>query len=722
MKRLLSLLLAIIMVMNLGIAAFAAGSPTLEFEGATFTQKGQTKEVKLTAKNFGRITVLQFGIEYDKTKLEVVNVEVNPNLAEYRVNVNIPGEIYVVWDDLSPKSISGDLVTIIFRSVSEKAGETEIGFIEGEDLIFANENFEDISSDVVVAGNGKIVFDYPRPTLEFEGATFTQKGQTKEVKLTAKNFSKITALYLALEYDESKLEVENVEVNANLAAPTVNTAISGEIYVVWDALSSSQINGDLVTITFKSITQKAGETEIGFIEGEDIVFAGEDFSEIPFSDIAISGNGKIVFDYPKPTLEFEGATFTQKGQTKEVKLTAKNFEKITMAQFAFGYDETKLEVVNVEIHPNLMSPTVNFDIPGEIYVCWDGLSAADMNGELAVITFKAIADELGSTEIDFLEGEELIFAGEDYLEIDNVVIPNEPCKAEIDYVHVHTWNDWTVTKDPTCTEPGERYHTCTAYKGTCGEVATEEIPALGHDWDEGVVTTEPTCDEDGVRTHTCQRANCPVGTKTSVEPKLGHDWSEWEETVAPDCEEYGEATRYCKRDRQHIETRPVDPLGHDWGEWEETKAPDCTNPGEKVHVCGVCGEEETGTIPALGHDWSAVSYEWSEGGKVCTAERECANDASHNEKVTAKVTEKVIKEATCTEPGETEYTAKFECDWASERKTVKADIPALGHDWGEAEYEWSKDGKSCTAERICKNDAQHTEEVKAEVSGKEVKA
>ncbi|MBR2042031.1 MAG: NPXTG-anchored protein [Oscillospiraceae bacterium] len=374
----------------------------------------------------------------------------------------------------------------------------------------------------------------------------------------------------------------------------------------------------------------------------------------------------------KPVIEFVTSDFTAEGQTQVVKVVAKNFGKVTALQFAFEYDETKLEIVECAVNAGLAGATVNALIPGEIYINWEALAAAPIDGELVVITFKAIADELGTTAFGFMPGEDIIFAGEDFLEIPaaEIEVPAEPAEVEIDYVHEHEWSDWEETKAPWCGVAGEQVRHCEAYNGTCDAEETEAIDALEHDWDagvvqdalcgetadvlytclrcqetktetgvvvehdwdEGVVTTEPTCEEDGVRTHTCQRANCPVGTKTSVEPKLGHDWGDWVENVAPDCDEYGEDIRYCNRDRQHTETRPVEPLGHDWGEWDETKAPDCTNPGEKVHVCGVCGEEETGTIPALGHDWG----EWvvvkeatiSEDGEE---KRVCKRDESHVE-------------------------------------------------------------------------------------------
>ena len=44
----------------------------------------------------------------------------------------------------------------------------------------------------------------------------------------------------------------------------------------------------------------------------------------------------------------------------------------------------------------------------------------------------------------------------------------------------HPLGDWVITKKPTCTEPGERQHSCKVKD--CVVTETEELPALGHQW------------------------------------------------------------------------------------------------------------------------------------------------------------------------------------------------------------------------------------------------
>ena len=71
------------------------------------------------------------------------------------------------------------------------------------------------------------------------------------------------------------------------------------------------------------------------------------------------------------------------------------------------------------------------------------------------------------------------------------------------------------------------------------------------------------------------------------------------------------------------------------------------------------------------------------------------------------------KAATCTEPGLTEGTKCSVCGVAIQEQK---EIPATDHAWGKTTYEWSEDGKTCTAKRVCGNDATHVETAKATIT------
>lgn len=81
----------------------------------------------------------------------------------------------------------------------------------------------------------------------------------------------------------------------------------------------------------------------------------------------------------------------------------------------------------------------------------------------------------------------------------------------------HTWDNGTVTTEPTETTPGVRTFTC----AVCGQTKTEVIPATGphtHVWGEGTVTVAPTETTPGVRTYTCTVCG---QTRTEIIPATG---------------------------------------------------------------------------------------------------------------------------------------------------------------------------------------------------------
>ena len=133
---------------------------------------------------------------------------------------------------------------------------------------------------------------------------------------------------------------------------------------------------------------------------------------------------------------------------------------------------------------------------------------------------------------------------------------------------LHTGYGTTETTVPaTCGADGHIDTVC----ANCGDViATEVIPATGaHTWDNGTVTTEPTETTPGVRTFTC--AVCSQ-TKTEVIPATGTHTFVFTKTVAPSCTEAGYDLYTC-RDCGATEQRNSKPaLGHKWDSGTVTTA------------------------------------------------------------------------------------------------------------------------------------------------------
>ena len=153
------------------------------------------------------------------------------------------------------------------------------------------------------------------------------------------------------------------------------------------------------------------------------------------------------------------------------------------------------------------------------------------------------------------------------------------------------------TVPPTCGADGCIETVCS----NCGEViATKVIPATGaHTWDNGTVTTEPTETTPGVRSQ----------TKTEVIPATGAHTFVFTKTVAPSCTEAGYDLYTC-RDCGASEQRNVKPaLGHKWDSGTVTTEPTETDPGTMTYTCTVCGATKTEVIPATGPH----THVWGEG-------------------------------------------------------------------------------------------------------------
>lgn len=187
-----------------------------------------------------------------------------------------------------------------------------------------------------------------------------------------------------------------------------------------------------------------------------------------------------------------------------------------------------------------------------------------------------------------------------------------------------TWQGYKVSSKGACLHTGYGTHENTV-PATCGEaghvdticsncgeiVSTKEIPATGaHTWDNGTVTTEPTETTPGVRTFTC--AVCRA-TRTETIPATGaHDY-QFTRNVAPTCTADGYDLYTCSGCGATEKRNSKPALGHKWDNGKVTTEPTETAPGVRTYTCTVCGEVKTEVIPATG----AHTHKW-DAGKVTT--------------------------------------------------------------------------------------------------------
>ena len=174
----------------------------------------------------------------------------------------------------------------------------------------------------------------------------------------------------------------------------------------------------------------------------------------------------------------------------------------------------------------------------------------------------------------------------------------------------HTWDNGTVTTEPTETTPGVRTFTC----AICGQTKTEVIPATGAHTFVFTKNIAPTCTEAGYDLYTC--SGCGATEKRNVKPALGHKWDSGTVTAEPTEKDPGTMTYTCTVCGQtKTEVIPATgPHTHVWDEGTVTVAPTETTPGVRTYTCTVCGQTRTEIIPATG---SAVCP----GGAACPSFR-----------------------------------------------------------------------------------------------------
>ena len=174
----------------------------------------------------------------------------------------------------------------------------------------------------------------------------------------------------------------------------------------------------------------------------------------------------------------------------------------------------------------------------------------------------------------------------------------------------HTWDNGTVTTEPTETTPGVRTFTC----AVCSQTKTEVIPATGAHTFVFTKNVAPSCTEAGYDLYTCR--DCGASEQRNVKPALGHKWDNGTVTAEPTEKDPGTMTYTCTVcGATKTEVIPATgPHTHVWDEGTVTVAPTETTPGVRTYTCTVCGQTRTEIIPATG---SAVCP----GGAACPSFR-----------------------------------------------------------------------------------------------------
>ncbi len=150
----------------------------------------------------------------------------------------------------------------------------------------------------------------------------------------------------------------------------------------------------------------------------------------------------------------------------------------------------------------------------------------------------------------------------------------------------HTFGEWVIVKEATCTESGEETRTCSS----CGEEEKEYPIAMGHSFaTEFIVDKEATCGEDGSKSKHC--AGCDEKTEVTAIPATGeHSYGAW---AKADDTDHSKACSVCD---------DVVTEAHSWDEGVVTTEPTETEAGVKTFTCVTCAGTMTESVPATGSE------------------------------------------------------------------------------------------------------------------------
>ena len=232
------------------------------------------------------------------------------------------------------------------------------------------------------------------------------------------------------------------------------------------------------------------------------------------------------------------------------------------------------------------------------------------------------------------------------------------------------------------------------------------------------VVSTATCESDGISTYTATFTDLHFETQTKEveQSALGHQWEfvnfTWNGTDS------AVANYKCRNDESHTNTVEATVVS-------VTTDPTCEEAGKTVYTATVSADNSLDStehidtkevsIPATGHAWGEITYVWSEDNSQVTATRPCANDSAHDIVETVNTTSEITLEPTCTDKGETTYTAVFTNEVFEEQTKTVADIPAMGHNWQFIGFTWNGT-ESAVANYKCLYDANHKEVVSAEIN------
>jgi len=173
---------------------------------------------------------------------------------------------------------------------------------------------------------------------------------------------------------------------------------------------------------------------------------------------------------------------------------------------------------------------------------------------------------------------------------------NQVAKIENLGDHTHSFGEWIVEIEPTCSEGGLYSRSC-----RCGARQEKAIATKDHILDKWKTIQESTCSVKGIKESVCQVCGYSVQEELKLKE---HDFGKWIILENVSCIEEGLQERECKNCGE-IEEKIIKITDHTFGAWETVIESTCTSYGLRQSKCK-CGETKEEKIPMLDHNYTST--------------------------------------------------------------------------------------------------------------------
>lgn len=390
-KKIITILLAVMIVMSTVTVAFAAGTPTITVSSAT-AEQGETVTLNVDVSGNPGFNTFSFGFDYDETRLSLTNVELASG---------IPGQFTyskkAVWLNSTDISTNGNFLVLTFKVLDNAPEGDAVVAVTYNTGDVANYNEEDVNFQVV-AGKVTVGDQTPTPPPADDAGEITvgtasaALGETITIPVSITSNPGINTFSLGFDYDDSALELLDVTVASELGGQFTYSKKA-----VWLNSKDTTYTGKILTLTFKVLDSAvAGDSEVAVTYSAGDI-ANYDEEDVDFNIVA----GKVtvidtVVDYD--TRVTIGKVTGKPGDVVNVTLSLDKATDVkSMSVYDVIYDDEKLTLTSGEwVAEDAIITDWDLDDNAGVIAYSENTT---LSGELLILTFE-IKEDIEDAEIE----------------------------------------------------------------------------------------------------------------------------------------------------------------------------------------------------------------------------------------------------------------------------------------------------------------------------------